>query len=319
VFSIIIPLHNKADYVEKSINSVLEQTYENFELIIINDGSTDNSLSIVQQFNDLRIEIVSQKNQGVSAARNNGVLVAKYEYIVFLDADDWWDINFLEEMYKLLIGYPEAGLYACGYNIVKNNKLVKSKVGVNSEFTANYIDYFKVYTSTFWVPINCSFVVIMKSVFNNVGGFNEGLKFGEDFHLWVRVALKYKIAYLNENLSYSNQDVDINQRALGANKIYSPPTHFIFNLAFLEQEESQNSDLKKLMDGLRVRSLIRYHLSGKYKSETALEIAKVNFEQQSKYFNFIYKYPRFLVRFYFFSKKKGSIIKQTLIKRKLLR
>lgn len=319
MFSVIIPLYNKATYIKKAIGSVLNQTFQKFELIIINDGSIDDSLSIVQQFTDTRIKIVNQENVGVSTTRNNGVKLAKYEHIAFLDADDLWDYRFLEEMYKLVTDFPEAGLYGCSYYRVKNTIISPANIGIDKNFIAGYIDYYKVYAQTFWSPINCSFVIIKKAAFNKEGGFLKSLKFGEDFHLWVRIALKHKVAYLNKNLAFSNQDVDSNHRALGNNKLYDTNSHYIFNLSFLYNEEKENWQLKKLLDGLRVRALIRYHLSGKYKSEVDIEIDKVNFEQQSKYFNFIYKYPQFLVRSYFYIKKKGSIIKQILMKRKLLK
>ena len=108
MFSVIIPLYNKAAYIEKAINSVLAQNFKEFELIIVNDGSTDDSFSKLtvicnrlsvenpEIFN--KIKIVQQENQGVSTARNNGVKIAKYDYIAFLDADDWWESTFLEEM-----------------------------------------------------------------------------------------------------------------------------------------------------------------------------------------------------------------------------
>ena len=164
MFSVIIPLYNKENYIKKVINSVLDQTFLNFELIIINDGSTDDSLSIAQQFTDTRIKIVIQENLGVSVTRNNGVRLAKYENIAFLDADDWWDCHFLEEMYKLVTDYPDAGLYGCKYYLVKHGNLIESNIGLPSDFVAGYINYFKVYSTTFWVPINCSFVIIKKNI-----------------------------------------------------------------------------------------------------------------------------------------------------------
>lgn len=318
MFSVIIPLYNKEKYIQKAIKSVLNQTYKNFELIIINDGSTDNSLMIGQQLSDYRLRIINQPNLGVSAARNNGVRLAKYNNIAFLDADDWWDSNFLEEMYKLIIDYPDAGLYGCKYNKVKNGKLIPSQIGLESNFSAGYINYFEVYAKTFWVPINCTFAIIKKNVFDDFGGFDVKLKFGEDFHLWVRVALKYQVGYLNKNLAYSNQDVDVNQRALGADKLYNKKTHYIFNLSFLDDAELENHQLKLLLDGLRVRALMRYYLAGVLKSDVKREIEKVDFSQQSAYYKFIYKYPKFLVTGTLYFKKMSSRIKQFLIKKKLL-
>lgn len=96
MFSIIIPLYNKADYVAETLRSVLNQTYNYYEVIVVNDSSTDNSLEIVSSFHDKRIHVYTKKNEGVSAARNYGIMHAKHDYIAFLDADDIWDIDYLE-------------------------------------------------------------------------------------------------------------------------------------------------------------------------------------------------------------------------------
>lgn len=313
MFSVIIPLYNKEYYISKSINSVLKQTFKNFELIIINDGSTDDSLSIVQQFTDTRIKIVNQENSGVSVTRNNGVKLAKYEHIAFLDADDWWNSHFLEEMDKLVTNYPDAGLYGCKYYLVKNSNLIESNIGIPSDFLAGYINYFQVYSKTFWVPINCSFVIIKKTVFNEVGSFDANLKFGEDFHLWVRVALKYQVAYLNKCLAYSNQDVSVSNRALGNTQRYLPTTHFIFNLDFLDLDETNNTDLKYLLDGLKVRSLLDFYLNKFYPLETQKVLAQVNFKKQPFFYSFIYKFPFVIVKCFFSLKKVGSKVKQFII------
>ncbi|MGK0328124.1 glycosyltransferase family 2 protein [Polaribacter sp.] len=313
MFSIIIPLYNKFAYIEKAVKSVLAQTFANFELIIVNDGSTDESVNVVQQFTDLRIRIINQPNLGVSSARNKGVNKANYDYIAFLDADDWWDKNFLEEMNRLKEQVPEAGIYGCNYFHVKNKQNKVSKVGLTEGFKSGYINYFETYSKTFAVPFNCSFVVVKKQVLLEYDGFNHNLKFGEDFDLWVRIALNSKIAYINKPLAYSNQDVDSNNRALGS-KLWKPENHFIFNLDYLQAEEKTNPILKKLLDGLRVRALIRYRLAGLYKKETNVTLQTVDFSLQPKYYQRIYQWPIVIIRLYFLYKKLGSQLKQKLIK-----
>ncbi|MGK0446277.1 MAG: glycosyltransferase involved in cell wall biosynthesis [Polaribacter sp.] len=313
MFSIIIPLYNKSAYIEKAVKSVLAQTFAHFELIIVNDGSTDESVNIVQQFTDLRIRIINQPNLGVSSARNKGINKASYDYIAFLDADDWWDKNFLEEMNNLIEEVPEAGLYGCNYFHVKNKQNRLSKVGLSEGFKFGYINYFNTYSNTFAVPFNCSFVVVKKQVLLENDGFNHNLKFGEDFDLWVRIALNDKIAYLNKPLAYSNQDVDSNNRALGT-KLWKPENHFIFNLAYLEVEEKTNLSLKILLDGLRVRALIRYRLAALYQKETNSILQSVDFSLQPKYYQRIYQWPIAIIRLYFRYKKLGSALKQELIK-----
>ena len=142
MFSVIIPLYNKVLYVEKAVRSVWAQTYRDFELIIVDDGSTDGSLSVVESLcselsqTDLKAKfnIVSQKNSGVSTARNNGVKSARYPYLCFLDADDWWEPTFLEKMSRFIGEFPQASIYGIGYYIVKNGRKRVAPVGVDTDF-----------------------------------------------------------------------------------------------------------------------------------------------------------------------------------------
>lgn len=125
-FSIIIPLYNKAPYIERAINSVLNQSLQNFEIIVVNDGSSDGGEKIVTTIVDERLKLVSQKNAGVSAARNKGAKAAKYPYIAFLDGDDTWEKDFLLEMKNLILEYPDAGMYGSNnYFIYPGGKKVK--------------------------------------------------------------------------------------------------------------------------------------------------------------------------------------------------
>ena len=206
MYSVIIPLYNKSNYIKKAVNSVLTQSFEKFELIVVDDASTDDSLGKISEIKDERIKIVLQENHGVSAARNNGVKHSKNPFIAFLDADDWWDKKYLEEMKNLIEDFPDAGLYSSRFWIVKNNKINDSKVDLDKSFKKGYINYCSIYNKTFSQLINSSSVVIKKNVFYDVGGFSESIKKGEDLHLWVKISLGYKIAYLNKNLSFYNQD-----------------------------------------------------------------------------------------------------------------
>ena len=324
MFSIIIPLYNKAPYVEKAIRSVLDQTCREFELIVVDDGSTDNSWKIVQNLFKKYQQDSSmtpplggligafQPNSGVSIARNNGVKHAKYDFIAFLDADDWWDKDFLKEMKSLIAKYPNASIFGSKYFWVKNGKYKKS-VNHESNNFKGYIDYFKAYTYAWWMPLTSISTVIKKSVLLEINGFKPNIKFGEDFDLWIRIVSNYKIAYSNKALAFYNQDVTSKDRALGT-KLWNPENHYIFNLDYLHSEEERNPSLKKLIDGLRVRALLRYYLAGKYKKETQVILNRVDFTKQSKYYQRIYHWPKSLVRFYFLTLKIGSMVKQQIIK-----
>ena len=125
VISVVIPVYNKEKFIENTIYSVLNQTLSDFELIIVDDSSTDKSLSIIDSIKDKRIKTYSIKNSGVSKSRNYGVEKSSSNLIAFLDADDLWKNNHLEQLYKLYLENPNCGMYAMSY--IKNINFKSSK------------------------------------------------------------------------------------------------------------------------------------------------------------------------------------------------
>ena len=240
MFSIIIPLYNKEKYIAKAIESVLAQTCQDFELIIIDDGSTDNSYQIAQDTllsqtvaersrNTVaeRSRSISQSNAGVSTTRNRGVEMAKYDYIAFLDADDWWATTYLEEMKALIEEFPDAALYASSYYKAKLGNNFPAQIGVSGDFQKGYFDYFEAYAKSPWMPIWTGAAILKKSVYIEMNGFKAHLKLGEDFDLWARVALKYKTALVNKPLAFYNQNVALTGRAVG--NLHNPKNHMLWN------------------------------------------------------------------------------------------
>ncbi len=311
MFSVIIPLYNKEKYIHKAIESVLNQSYTDFELIIVDDGSTDSGLLIVQKKTDKRIRIIRQNNAGVSNARNNGAKNAKFELIAFLDADDWWDPQFLEEMLNLHHKNPTAAIYSSAYFKVKNTKLSQSKNNLNTNYQG-VINYFKVYSSFWWMPITCSNTIIKKSIFNEFGGFNEQLKFGEDQFLWLNVALKYQVYYSNKPLAFYNQDVDTTNRAVGAKKKWKKEEHFLFSLKQFDLIENQ--DLKYLLEGIKLRASVNFYIQKHYLEEIKAIIEDIDLTKHDKKASFYFRFPRFYVTSYVKLKSIGSQIKKKLKK-----
>ena len=286
MFSVIIPLYNKASYIEKAIRSVAAQTCRDFELIVIDDGSKDGGFEIAKKLLAALTPPLGgwgatcQSNQGVSTARNNGVKLAKYDYIAFLDADDWWAPTYLEGMKNLIAQYPEAGIYGSCYYKVKNGKHIQANIGVPEGFQQGLINYFQVYAKTLWMPLWTGATVIKKNIFHENNGFKPTLKLGEDFDLWVRVALKYPVAFLNKPLAYYNQDVEQANRAIGT-KQHKPQEHMLFALKELYETEKPDSDLKQLMDALRVYGLFPYYLNKLTRKEALEQLARVDWSKQS--------------------------------------
>ena len=314
-FSIVIPLYNKAPYVAKAIKSVLSQTFTDYELIIVNDGSKDDSGKIarwaIEGHGNCRL--VEQKNAGVSVARNNGVAISNGEYLCFLDADDWWEPTFLEEMARLIEEFPDAGIYGSNYTIVNETKRKTrvASVGVETGFTKGYINYCKVYAKTMYMPLTSISVAVPRYVFDNVCGFPDGIKLGEDFLLWIRVAMKYKVVFLNKPLAYYNQDVDEANRGVG--KLYKPEEHMLWNLGFLSEEGETNSDCKQLLDSLRISGLFPYFLSRNYHEVAVQELGKVDWEKQPKNIVERYRQPLVLLRMNNHLLIIGAKVKQRII------
>ena len=303
MFSVIIPLYNKAPYIAKALQSVLDQTFSSFEIIIVNDGSTDNSLGVVKTFIDSRIRILDQINSGVSIARNNGVKHAKNEYIAFLDADDWWDKMFLYEMKSLILKFEDAAMYGASYYKVKNGKYIPAKIGVDKNLEKGYINYFEVYAKTLWMPIWTGAVVLKKSVFEEMNGFKPQLKLGEDFDLWVRIALKYPVVFLNKVLAFYNQDVELQNRAVEG-KLYEPSEHMLFS----DYSENQlNPDFQYLYEVLAVYALLPYYLAGKNKKEVETILSRINWTQHSFKYRLYYRIlPQFILKLWMKVMKFGK-------------
>jgi glycosyltransferase involved in cell wall biosynthesis len=199
--SVVIPSYNRAGCIEKAIDSVLEQTVDDIEIILVDDGSTDNTRELVQNKYGDQVRYVYQENQGMAGARNTGIKNAQGDYIAFLDSDDYWRPGKLERQLSLAEEHPEYGLLASrcdkiqrSGHINKPNRPLsyqsrrgKSGWVLNDLFQANFIR-----TST---------VIIRRDCFNRIGLFDEKLIRGEDIDFWLRMASVYPIGFINESLT----------------------------------------------------------------------------------------------------------------------
>lgn len=314
LFSVVIPLYNKGPYVRKSVESVVAQTYKDWELVVVDDGSNDGSGEIVKSVNDSRIRIVRQDNAGVSAARNHGVAESTSPYICFLDADDWWEPSFLEEMAQLIERHPAAGIYGTGYWIVKNGKKRLAPIGVDEGFTEGEINYCQVYAKTLCMPLTSISVCIPREVFNESGGFPLGITLGEDFMLWLYIALSHTIVLLNKPLSNYNQDVDVTFRGTH-NKRYDPNSFMTFHFDQFAEEETKSRDLKVLLDRIRAYSLMNFRQYNLFPSKVQQEMRKVDFKNIAVQYQFYYKAPYWVVKLYLVTINILSSIKQKIRKR----
>lgn len=205
LISVVIPLYNGAGYIRRSLQSVLGQTYTDFELIVVDDGSTDDGPAVVRTFTDARIRLVRQENAGVSAARNRGIAEAQGICAAFLDADDEWEPQFLDAIVHLSAAYPTAGIWGTGYRrVFPTGPSVEFTVAESRDRTTLQIDdYFRrlpggnvMHTSAVAIPV---------SVLRKLGGFREDCHQGEDEEMWGRIALHYPLGYDTRILSRFHQ------------------------------------------------------------------------------------------------------------------
>jgi len=194
-FSIIIPLYNKEKFIENTLKSVLNQTFTDYEILIVNDGSTDNSLGRVLQFNDSRIKHFNKENGGVSTARNYGIKEAKSDYIAFIDADDYWYPDFLQEIFQNITHFPEHKVFTVAIEIETPNNTIPAVYSIEKSKNQDcqIVDYFDASNkeSVIWT----SSAVFHKSIFKEIGDFDVNLKSGQDTDLWIRIGLKYPIVF----------------------------------------------------------------------------------------------------------------------------
>lgn len=197
MISVVIPLYNKEKQIQATLKSVLSQIFQDFEIIIVNDGSTDRSVDKVAQVHDSRIRLFHQENAGVSAARNRGIEAARGEFIAFLDADDRWRSEYLQTQYELTQLYPECSVFACNYEFVDAQGQVKPTIIRKLPFSGEHgvlSNYFEVASCSH--PPICSISVMgRKPAIQSVGGFPLNITHGEDLLTWAKLACHYKIAY----------------------------------------------------------------------------------------------------------------------------
>ena len=194
-FSVIIPAYNAEKTIARSINSVISQTFDEFELIIVDDGSRDKTKDIVAQFSDDRIKYIFRPNQGVSSARNTGIISSSGKYVCFLDSDDEWKENHLEELSKLIEKYTDCGLYVTGYDIrLTDGKILHRSTQVLKNLESGRFDNGYEILLNYGYFLHTDSICCKREVFDRVGNFEVGVKNGEDDDMWFRIFAYYPIA-----------------------------------------------------------------------------------------------------------------------------
>lgn len=224
--SIVVPLYNKEDYIGDTLTSIICQDFDDWEAIIVDDGSTDDGLAVVQSYasKDSRIVSISQDNSGVSAARNAGIKMARGRIICFLDADDQWTPSHLSEILRLSKTYPLADVFFDQMVVKKNDRLKRSSWWEKNS-SEGYLPSYCEALSKCPNLINSSNVAVRSSLFKSVyPWFIEGDVIGEDLELWLRLSMQCRIAYSATMGAIYNRDVAVNART--SNSVHYPRGYF---------------------------------------------------------------------------------------------
>lgn len=285
-FSIIIPLYNKENFIENTLKSVLNQNFKDFEVIIVNDGSTDSSEEKVLLFNDSRVHYYQKKNEGVSAARNYGIEKAKSDYITFIDADDYWYQGFLDEMFKNINSCPELKVFSTAIEIETSKSVIAAEYSIKKTAGFEIVNYFT--ASTKRTVLCSSSSVFHKMVFEQTGQFNTKLKSGEDTDLWIRIGLIYPIHFSWKILARYVYDPDSLSKK---HKI----TIDSINFSKYQLQEETNPDLKKFLDLNRFSLAIKSKLIKDKKSFNKL-YQQIDLNKLSLKKRLLLRLPSFLLK-----------------------
>ncbi len=245
-FSVVIPLYNKERYIDRAIRSVLAQSFVDFEIVVVDDGSTDNSANILMKHTDPRIKCIHQKNAGVSAARNIGVRQSSAEFIAFLDADDEWYPWHLEELDGLIIDYSDAGIYSVAHKISQDGKYFLPARCVDDKFRGYVENFFKAFGNGLSL-VNSSTACVNRSAFLDCGGFPVGIRRGEDVYVWLKIAHATRLVHSGKVCAVYDRDTVKN-----LSEIYDPEIPYYFN--YLDElvcgnslSDKDRSDANKLL------------------------------------------------------------------------
>ena len=180
--SVVIPLYNKAAEIERTLLSVLAQSVQPREIIVVDDGSTDGSAEIVERMASPLLRLVRQSNAGVSAARNKAISLASGRWVALLDGDDRWCEDYLLTMAQLIEQYPECGAYGSAFYVDNGDKLVVA----DTPQSCGVVNFFEESMRRYvLIP---SAAILRRDLVIELGGFPEGMRMGEDQYLWTRIA-----------------------------------------------------------------------------------------------------------------------------------
>ena len=280
MISVVLPLYNKEQSIERTIQSVLNQSYSDYELVVVNDGSTDRSLDVVERMKVERMKVISQPNAGVSAARNRGILEAKGEYVAFLDGDDVWDKDFLKEMVRLIEDYPGRSIYGLGCEQIKRGEkpVLRDNYYYRGESTWSYS------TMAFTGSSAC----VNKKDAIEVGLFDTRMTHGEDLDLWWRLMLLHGGASYIKPYSYYIQDAE--NRAM--HRLAPLQKHIPYYVDKFAEARAKDIEFRRFFDKEMIQRLYPYLLDKRYRKEAKRLVDTFDYDLQKGSLRWRLKLPR---------------------------
>lgn len=269
MISVVIPLYNKEKSIATTLESVLAQSYTDYEVIVVDDGSTDNSANIVRELGNEKIKFISQLNSGVSAARNAGIMDARGEYVVFLDGDDVWDKDFLKAMVELIEEYPGKSIYGLGCEHIKRGEKPTLK---DSYYRG--VSKWDYPTMAFTGSSAC----VNKKDAIEVGLFDTRMTHGEDLDLWWRLMLLHGGASDKRPYAYYIQDAE--NRAM--HRVAPLEKHIPYYIDKFEDARKGNKEFRWFFDKEMIGRLYPYLFEKKYKKEARRLAKKMDYSLQKK-------------------------------------
>ena len=208
MISVVIPLYNKEKSITSTLQSVCAQTYTDFEVLVVNDGSTDNGAFIAAKYPDTRIRVIDKENGGVCSARNRGIVEAKGEFIALLDGDDQWDKEYLAEQVKMIQDFPEAAMWGINFAELNDGKLIRKLETALPDGYRGYVEnYFQMPKRVSDLFCSSS-VVIRRDVLDKVGMFDERIKYSEDSDMWFRIIANFPVAFYDRYMVWYLYDAE---------------------------------------------------------------------------------------------------------------
>lgn len=301
MISVVIPLYNKEKSIASTLQSVYEQTYTDYEVVIVNDGSTDNSANVVKDF-IARIDdrcianrwtLINKPNGGVCSARNRGIEEAKGEYVALLDGDDIWDKEYLAEQMKMIRDFPEAAMWGINFAETNDGKLVRKLETALPEGYRGYVENYFHMKGRISDLFCSSSVVIRKEVFDNVGKFDERLKYSEDTDMWWRIIATYPVAFYDRYMVFYRFDAE--NRALNRECKLSQFLPYYVD-KYRDPIYETNAIFYRYINRWSAQQIRKYYFADNKESRQDAEeaVKKIDYSVIPVKYRFLYKWPYIL-------------------------